>query len=223
MGAKSVTLYDRLLNDRSFIKSFEGTVIIGITGTNGAGKSTFVEELESRGYMIIKVSDMLRRVARASIGSIQRGGSQSPLGRIGNAIREQYPGGLVDIALIEWWSLAAHLSDDIKPHGFAIDNIRSLSEAQRLKEIGGTMVAIDADRKIRYERVLERRREDDEDLSFEEFCRREDADLGVGETNPKDFSMQAVLGTADVTLYNEGTPAEFTQSIGEMLETLDRW
>lgn len=218
-----MTLYEKLITDRAFLKSFEGTVVLGIAGTNGAGKSTLVDELESRGYMIIKVSDMLRRVARASLGSTQRGGSQSPMGRIANAIREHYPGGLVDIALIEWWSMVAHLPEDLKPHGFAIDNIRSLTEAERLKEIGGTLVVVDADRQIRYERVLERRREDDEDLSFEEFCRREDAELGVDQQNPKDFSTKAVMDQADVKLYNEGSIQEFSQSVGEMLETLDRY
>lgn len=218
-----MTLYEKLLTDRAYIKSFEGTVILGIVGTNGAGKSTLVGELESRGYMIIKVSDMLRRVSRASLGSTQRGGDDSPLGRIANAIRDHYPGGMVDIALIQWWSMVAHLPEDLRPHGFAIDNIRSLSEAERLKEFGGTLVAVDADRKIRYARVLERRREDDEDLSFEEFCKREDAELGVGRADPKGFGVKAVMEQADVTLDNEGTVQEFSQSVGEMLQTLDRW
>jgi dephospho-CoA kinase len=207
-------LYNYIVTSPEYLGCFANVTVFGVAGTNGAGKDVLMSMIEERGFLWYNTSNHLRQVAQASLGSTKRGGNQSPLGRVGNAERSRYPGGMVELGLIDWWARAAHLPVDLQPRGLVIGSIRSISETRRLKEIGGKLIVIDADRRTRYNRIARRYRADEQGLSYEDFCREEDAELAVSETDPTKFSMAEVIAAADITITNDS-------SLDEIAGTLD--
>lgn len=210
-------LYELLVNHPDYLSSFKGTTIYGVAGTNGAGKDSLMYLLAERGFVIYSTSDHLRDIARAVHGSTKRGGNEAPMGLVGNAQRERYPGGMVDLGLIDWWSRVGHISKELQPAGFVMGSIRGVGEVERLKAIGGKLVVVDADRSVRYERIMSRLRHDDHGLSFEDFVREEDAEMAHGQTDPTKFAMAAVIQAADITVYNNGTVEQFAEEVSTKL------
>ncbi len=194
----------RLIAQQDYIDSFKGLTIYGVAGTNGSGKDSLMDFFANRGFLVYNTSDNLRRIASAVLNSTARGGNDSPLGRVGNAQRTAYPGGTVDLGLLDWWIQAGQLPDDLKPRGLVIGSIRGTGEAKRLKEFGGKLIVLDADIKIRYQRLASRRRVDDVGLTFEEFKKHENGDMAVGQTDPTKFGMAAVIEQADIRIDNTG-------------------
>ncbi len=200
-------LQQELVQDPRFRENFKGVTIYGVAGTNGSGKDSLMALLEEHGFLLFNTSDSLRQISQAVLGSIERGGNDAPLGRIGNAERATYPGGTVELGLLDWWVRVGHLPADLHPKGLVIGSIRGVGEARRLKEFGGQLVIVDADPQVRYGRITERGRADDH-KSFEEFLQRETADLAVGETDPTKLGMAAVIEMADIRLENNGNDIE---------------
>jgi dephospho-CoA kinase len=210
-------LYDELVSDERYLQSFANVTILGVAGTNGSGKDSLMKLLEGCGFLVYNTSDRMREVVKVSLGSTRRGGNDSPMGIIGNAQRRRYPGGAVELGLIDWWARVAHLPEQIKPRGLVIGSIRSTGEAERIKAVGGKLVVVDADREVRYRRIASRLREDEHGLTYEQFCQQEDAELAAGQTDPTKFAMAAVLQAADITIANNTTIEEFAAKAEDVL------
>src|ERR1700709_2441095 len=99
----------QLATDPRFIESFRGVTIYGVAGANGSGKDALIELLIAQGFLGFNTSDSLRQIAQAVFQSTERGGNEAPMGRVGNAYRTAYPGGMVDVGLLEWWLRVAAL------------------------------------------------------------------------------------------------------------------
>jgi len=210
-------LYDSLVHDEGYLKVFRDMLILGVAGTNGAGKDSLMDLLRDVGFLVYNTSDHLREVARASLGSTDRGGNDSPMGRVGNAERTRYPGGMVELGLIDWWARASHLPDDLRPRGLVIGSIRGTGEVERLHLVGGRLILIDADPRVRYERITGRSRTDELGQSFADFMSKETAEMAVGQTDPTKFGMDAVIKAADIVVQNNGTLAEFPEKVKQTL------
>jgi len=210
-------LYNHLVSQPEYLSCFADTLILGVAGSNGAGKDSLMDLLSTEGFLVYNTSDHLREVAQASLGSTDRGGNDSPLGLVGNAERACFPGGMVELGLIDWWARAAHLSPNLRPRGLVIGSIRGTGEVERLHKVGGTLILVDADPRVRYERITGRSRIDDIGLTFEDFQAKEQAELAVGQTDPTKFGMDAVFKAADFVIYNDGPVENFRQVV---LDTL---
>jgi dephospho-CoA kinase len=192
-----------LINDPTFAEAFKDVTIYGVAGTNGSGKDSLMDLLVTHGFLMFNTSNSLREIAQAVFQSTERGGNDAPMGKVGNAYRVAYSGGLVDIGLLEWWIRAAALPEELRPKGLVIGSIRGTGEAKRLKEIGGKLVVVDADPQVRYGRLQGRARADD-NITFEQFIEKEAGDMAVGQTDPTKFGMAAVIEMADITIMNNG-------------------
>jgi dephospho-CoA kinase len=184
-------------------ESFEGITMYGVAGTNGSGKDLLMDLLVEHGFLCFNTSDSLRQISQAVFQSIDRGGNESPLGRVGNAFRTAYPGGMVELGLLDWWIRAGVLPAELQPRGLIIGSIRGTGEAKRLKEFGGKLIVVDADPHVRFERLQSRGRADD-DITFAQFVEKEAGDMAVGETDPTKFGMAAVIDMADIRIENNG-------------------
>ena len=190
-----------LVTDERYLESFRGVPIYGVAGTNASGKDILMDIMSDYGFMVFRTSDSLRQVAHAVFKSTLRGGNDAPMGKVGNAFRAAYPGGMVELGLLDWWLRAAVLPEDLRPKGLVIGSIRGTGEAQRLQAIGGKLIVTDADPHVRYQRVHGRGRADD-NVSFEEFLEHEAGDMAVGETDPTKFGMAAVIQMGDIRITN---------------------
>jgi hypothetical protein len=176
-----------------------------------------MELLEAHGFVHFNTSNSLRQISHAVFKSIARGGNEAPLAKVGNAFRQVYPGGMVELGLIDWLMRAAVLPDELRPKGLVIGSIRGTGEARRLKEVGGKLIVTDADPRVRYERIMGRKRADD-NITFEEFMEHEAGDLAQGQTDPSQLGMAAVMDMADIRIVNNGNDAEAFKK--QVLETL---
>jgi len=197
------SLQQEILQDPRYRDSLGGITLYGVAGTNGSGKDSLMELLIDRGFLCFNTSDNLREISQAVFNSIDRGGNDAPLGRVGNAFRTVYPGGMVELGLLKWLVGVDVLPEELRPRGLVIGSIRGTGEAQRLREFGGKLIVIDADPRVRFNRLQGRGRDDD-NINFEQFLEKEAGDMAVGETDPTKFGMAAVMDMADIRIENSG-------------------
>lgn len=189
--------------------------IIGLSGTNGAGKDVVGHTLAlNYNYLFVSVSDLLREEAK------KRGvpADREHLRAISAEWRRgQGLGVLVDRA----YELFQELTD--KYDGLVMASLRNAHEADRVHELGGTMVWVDAESRIRYERIqrnLESRGRAAEDgKTYEQFLAEEAAEMTPpAGSDEAALNMGAVKERCDIFLDNAGDEiTEFQASIPERL------
>lgn len=201
-------LHKELVQDPRFKAAFQGVPIFGVAGSNGSGKDTVLTAFAESGFFVFNTGDALRQITTAVMGTTQRGGNDSPTGRIANAQRATYRGGMVTLGMIDYWARVLHMPEELRPKGLAIGSIRSVSEVTALKDFGGKLIVVDADPKVRYERVVARGRTYEKEISFERFMAEDEAEMGADETDPTKFGLAQVLRMGDIELDNSSDSLE---------------
>jgi len=168
-------------------------MIIGLTGTNGAGKGSVAEMLIKRGFQYYSLSDILREELTKEEKEIKR----DTLIEIGNRLRlEHGPSVLADM-------IANKLDID---KNYCVDSIRNPFEAERLKQLPEFhLINVEAPQDIRFERCKSRAREGAE-TTFEEFQAVEEKEL-----ESKDSNAQQLLQTARLADYNFDNSGDLVQ------------
>lgn len=185
-------------------------MILGITGTIGAGKGTVVDYLvQEKGFKHYSV--------RAAITEeVQKRGlpvNRDTLNQVGTELRKQY-GGSYFGELLRARAQAEGAENAI------IESVRTVLEATKIKSIGGCILVVDAPEEVRYERIQSRASETDH-VSFEEFRTQEAREMDSENANdPSYMNMRAVIAMADVTVQNDGTLDELHTRIEEALAKL---
>lgn len=171
-------------------------LIIGITGTLGAGKGTVVEYLKKKyGFAHFSVRDFLKEEV-AKRGMPQNRDSYTT---VANDLRAQHsPSYIVD----QLYLRAASLQDpDIK--GAVIESVRTPGEIDSLQSKGDFQLwAVDADAKIRYQRAVLRNSETDH-VAFETFVSNEQREMSSSDPNKQNLA-ECIRRAAHV-LNNDGT------------------
>ncbi len=185
-------------------------MILGITGTNGAGKGTVVDYLvEKREFTHYSVrQEITEEILRRGLEV-----NRTNMNEVGTALREQHGP--------EYFSeLFAARADAEGKEDIIIESIRNPFEAEAIKKLGGYMLVVDADQTVRYERAVERGSATDK-LSFEEFKIQEDREMQSEDpSNSAKMSINAVMKLADATILNNGTLQELYAGIEEALAGL---
>ncbi len=167
-------------------------MIVGVTGTNGAGKGTVVDYLiEKHQFAHFSARAFLtRELLIRGISPDHRGSFRD----LANELRKEHgPSYLIEQLFIE-------AKDAGRPA--IIESIRTIGEAEFLHEHGAKILAADADRQKRYQRIVSRGSITDS-LTFEEFCHQEDREMVS--TEPWDMNVEGVMCMADFTVHNDGT------------------
>lgn len=167
--------------------------LIGVAGTDGSGKDSLAQMLEERhGWRFISVTDILRDEARNR--GIRLG--RDTLREISAQWRREHGlGVLVDKALDQYEGDGS---------GLVIASLRNPGEADIVHQNGGTVVWVDADPKVRYQRTQSRKRGTEDEVSFEEFLSEEKAQSQYS-GDKATLSLSAVKDKADVFLENNGS------------------
>ena len=179
-------------------------MIIGITGTLGAGKGTVVKNLEKKGFKHYSVRDFL-------INEIRKRGL--PLNRdsmvsVANQLRELNGPSYIIKKIYENAS-----SEDYA----IIESIRTAGEAEKIHELGGILLAVDADPETRYARVLARQSETD-NISFEKFL--EDEKREMFSANPNQQNLSTCKNMADYIIHNDKTIDFLDKQVNMVIEKM---
>lgn len=165
--------------------------LVGVAGTNGSGKDTLGDVLSQHsGYKVVSLSDILRN-------ELDKRGmehSRKNLSGLSQEIRSNEGQGSMS-------KRAIAANQDIAR--LCITSIRSPGEVEVIQAAGGKVIWIDADPRIRYQRISSRSGSRPEDVvSFEEFIEHEDAEMNPSEQGGG-LNMSAVKAKADEIILNE--------------------
>ncbi len=172
--------------------------IIGLSGTNGSGKDSLGIGLDQYGYFFVSVTDFLREELRAQNLPITRDNMR----RLSTKQRLEHGGGYLIEKAVDLWH-----KDRPDAKGVVIASLRDPKEVQTLHELGGLMVWIDADPKVRYQRIQNnltlRGRVDEDSVSFEQFLEAEQAELHPSKNAGSSLDMASVKENSDIFLAND--------------------
>jgi cytidylate kinase len=179
--------------------------LIGISGPNGSGKDSVGHALGLRhAYLFISVTDLLRQ--EAAKRGLEAG--RDTLRTISAEWRRSYGYGvLVDRAITAYTLVSDQYS------GLAMASLRNPAEADRIHELGGTVIWVDADPQIRYDRIQAnaqlRNRGQEDNKTFAEFQAEEVIEMTRAPgADGATLDMQSVKDRADYSLTNNGADLE---------------
>jgi dephospho-CoA kinase len=177
-------------------------MIIGITGTNGAGKGTVVEYLKTKGFRHFSARSFF-------VEEINRRGlpvNRDTMTEVANDLRAKFGPG--------YFTQEAMKRAGVEGGDVVIESVRSIGEAEYLKNNDAKLWAVDADIHKRYERIMRRASVTDK-IYFVKFV--EDETREMENEDPTKQNIAAVMKMANATLINNGTQAELAAQVDAAL------
>lgn len=178
-------------------------MIIGLTGSFGAGKGAVVDYLiNEKGFTHFSASGFIGETVKERKLALNR----DSLIQVANELRAEHGPSYIVETLYKQAQLAGG--------NVVIESLRAVAEVEKIKELGGVVIGIDADPEIRYSRARARGSAKD-DVSYEKWLLQERQ-----ETNPDDPTKQDLRGAlnrADYIIMNNGALEELHNQVEEIL------
>lgn len=182
-------------------------IIIGVTGLNGAGKSTLADRLKHiHGFAHLSFRDFLTQRLEQQDIDVNRENMRN----LANELRKEHGSSYILEQLLN------HASESEQP--VVIESIRTVGEAQYLKQHGALLIAVVAPHTVRYERITRRGSVTDK-VGYEEFVAAEEK-----ESISQDHEIQnlpQVVEMANYVLTNEDLN-DFEQSIDALVMEIQK-
>jgi len=177
-------------------------MIIGITGTLGAGKGTAAQ------YLAQKHNFVYYSVRNFIAEEVLRRGllvNRDTITQVANDMRRVHGSDYVTRQLF------VHVVKEQR--SVVVESIRTVGEVECLRAHHGVLWNIEADQKLRFERAS--RMPDTSHLNFEQFVEREKTDEVSSDPSQR---LSGVRALADLTIVNNGTKEEYYQKIEAALQ-----
>lgn len=178
-------------------------MVIGVTGSFGAGKGEVVRYLtDVHGFKHYSVSGFLKEeIARRGIVV-----NRDSMILIGNELRKEHGSTyLVD-------TLYAKASE--YGGNAVVESLRTSAEVARIRALGGFVIGVDAPVRLRYERAYARASEKD-NVTFEQFLEQERQEQNRNDST-KQNTFEA-LASSDVVVQNDSSKEDLFARVGEVL------
>jgi dephospho-CoA kinase len=195
-------------------------LIVCITGLPGAGKTTVADALKGMGFSVISMGDVVRNEAKRRGLEL----NDANLGKVMLELRSTYGPDAIAVYVGEmiksmndsYGSREEGEGREEKEEGrrcyYAIDGLRSVKEADRLKEYGYVKIlAVHAPRARRFEFLVKRGRSD-APTDMHEFNARDRRELDVG--------VAEAIAFADAIVNNDCSKDELVK---RALTIVKRW
>ena len=181
--------------------------IIGITGTLGAGKGTIVDYLRNHyGYSHYSVRGYLIEEAKRRGMELNR----DTFVVVANDLRAAHsPSYIID---------QLYLQAEEKGENAIIESIRTPGEVESLRQHEHFLLfGVDADPKVRYERIVARASETDK-VSYETFIANEEREMSSSDPNHQNVGR--CMQMADYVFVNDGDFNDLYQQVEDVMTTL---
>jgi dephospho-CoA kinase len=182
-------------------------MLIGITGTDGAGKGSVVDYLvKTKGFTHYSSREFIMEHMTTL-------GLEPPRNNMritANKLRAEFGN---DFVIRQAFARAE--KDGVT--NAVIESVRALAEAEFLKANTGILLAVDAGAVIRYERVQGRRSASDK-VTFEEFLAHEE--LEKNDPDPNGMQKAKVMEMADFTIMNNGSFKDLQAKVDSALQAV---
>lgn len=182
-------------------------ITIGITGTLGAGKGTIVDYLlKNKGFVHYSVRAFLTE-------EIERRGmtvNRDSMTEVGNDLRAKHSPSYI----VEQLYHQAQQSG----RNCIIESVRTPGEVEALRSKPHFyLFAVDADAKVRYERVVLRGSETDH-ISYDTFLSNEQREMDNGDPNKQ--NLRYCIDKADYRFDNGGSIEQLNERVEQVLEEI---
>ncbi len=183
---------------------------IGVTGTFCAGKDTLANYLVKKGFEHISLSDIIREEARKKNIELTR----ENLRTFGNKLREELGNGILAEKAIE------KVTENKR---YVITSIRNPLEVKKLNSSKNfVLINVDAPIEERFRRLVARenaRKEDKENLTFENFVESEEKEM-ISESNSGQ-KISNCIKMSKLTILNDLDFDSFYRKIDEALPKIE--
>ncbi len=179
-------------------------MIIGITGSFGAGKGAVVDYLvDHKGFTHFSARSFITKEIKHRDMPVNR----DSMIEVANDLRQKHGATYI----IE------SLYNEAKERGgdAVVESLRAVAEVRLIKRLGGIVLGITAQPEIRYERAIARGSETDK-VTYEEWIQQE-----VKESNPDDPTKQDIYGAlneSSVLIENNGSLEDLYDAVEKMLK-----
>jgi dephospho-CoA kinase len=189
--------------------------LIGIAGSAGSGKDLATEIVcRLYGATNISTSEFVRAITRhvydlpADFNPIR-----DQLFGVATFLRNEInPATTVKLSIFKAQAQGVEIA--------VLSGLRSMGEADALREAGGIIVAVDADPKRRYERIYSRQRDTEAQKTLEQFLVQDAYEnKGVSAEGPG-RGISFITQSADVLITNDGTLEDLETQIKTKLDAL---
>ncbi len=182
-------------------------MILGITGTIGAGKGAVVEYLRTKHQFVhLSARDFITNEITKRGLPINR----DTMTEIANLLRQEHGSSFIVEEL--------YRQADRDGRNVVIESIRTEGELTFLrKQKNFSLLAIDSEQKLRYQRVLERKSSTD-NISFAKF--RDDEAREAESDDPNKQNINFCIKNADFVIRNNGSFEDLHTEIEKILEHL---
>jgi len=180
-------------------------MLLGITGTLGAGKTTVANYLKEQGFLYRSVRSFITEEVHKRGIPVTR----DTLVDIGNEIRSEHGSDYIIKTLI---AEAVGSGKNV-----VIESIRAIGEAELLLASGGYLISVDAKQTLRYERIIETNSQV-VPVSLAEFQRQEVREMRS--TDATKQSIADVMSRAQLSITNSGSEAELRNAVDLILKKI---
>ena len=184
-------------------------IILGITGTIGAGKGTVVDYLVQQ-HQFAHFS--VRKYLTAIIEQQHLPLNRDSMVAVANDLRaNNSPSYIVE----QLYEMAIKSNQNC-----IIESIRTPGEIEALRKLGDFyLLAVDADPKIRYERIIIRNSETDK-ITFDTFVANEKREMTS--TDPNKQNLSVCMNNADYTVENNGSFEDLNKQVEYILNKINK-